>query len=421
MKTNVPPASKATGLTAGSSSDTTTSGLDESTAGSNRLLLAVRYLWGDEGITTQLIEVVRYLRSQGWEVGLVWGVSPEESEKNENLSWLTDHTETFYVPFPDPRPSIRNMRLGIGAIRALRNVLLEFRPSTIHLHSFSLSALFFFLRSRLMAPVVSTSHIEPAVERTGVPVFGILNTLFPNLLGDYAVAVSQEMKDVYISKFKVQPSRISTIHYGIDDTHFHTPTSEEVARARRSLDLSAEDKVVCLVGRLDPVKGHRVLFEALRHLRQDGKTIKAICAGEGGFTEEIQARAYDLGVSDLVLFPGFCDSRMVYWASDLKVLPSFREALPIVVIEAMLCGLPTIRTPASGVQDQIREGENGFVVPFNDSRALAERMEELFDDEERRERMANAAREFSKKRFGLEQSLGRLLTFYQDIQRPAFD
>jgi glycosyltransferase involved in cell wall biosynthesis len=185
--------------------------------------------------------------------------------------------------------------------------------------------------------------------------------------------------------------------------------------------LSNRCRVVCLVGRLDPVKGHRVLFAALKQLRAQGIRIEAICAGEGGFTKQIKGCAEQMGIRDQVIFPGFCDARTVFWASDISVCPSFSEAFALVVVEAMLSGLVPIRTPAGGYSDQICEGINGFVVPFNDSRALAERIEELFDDEERRERMANAAREFAKKRFGLEQSLGRLLAFYQDIQRPAFD
>lgn len=386
---------------------------------SNRLLIAVRYLWGDEGISTQLIEVVRYLRSHGWRVGLIWSVPPAESAGSDNLAWLAEHTDTFYAPFPEPRLTFQSFRRAIRSIGALRDALLAFQPSVIHLHSLSLSPFFFLLRKTAKCPIAATAHIEPDPNRIDVRLSSIITKFFPSYLGDYFVATSVKMEEAYLNYLNLPISKTCIIHYGIDTDRFRPPTSEEFRTARAAFGLALDERVLCLVGRLDPIKGHPVLFRALSELSQNGLEVRAICAGEGGFKEEIKSRAKSLGVDHLVLFPGFCDPQTVYWASNVNVLPSFREGFALVIAEGMLAGVVPVRTPAAGVQDQIRDGENGFVVPFDDSSALAQRIADLFSDEQRRHRMGRAARRFAAERFGREQSLGRLLDFYQKIQSSA--
>jgi glycosyltransferase involved in cell wall biosynthesis len=389
-------------------------------ASPKRLLLAVRYLWGDEGITTQLIEVVKHLRAREWKVGLVWGVSPDEHRQKETLSWLAAHTRAFYIPFPELSASVRTPARVIRAIRALKRVLSEWTPSVIHVHSLSLSPFFLPLRPFTRAPVVATAHAEPDRARTDVFVAGLLTRLLPRYLGDHFVAVSQTMKTAYADAFNVSASRTRVIPHGLDTTHFRPPSPAERDAARSFFGLAAEDRVVCLVGRLDPVKGHSVLFDALRRLSDDGLRVTALCAGEGGaFADRITAQATTAGVQDRVLFPGFCDPRTVYWASDVSVCPSHHEAFALVVVEAMLSGLVPIRTPAGGASEQIQDGQNGFLIPFNDPEALAGRMADLFRDDALRSRMAAAATTSARHSFGVAQSLDQLTAFYEDVQASS--
>jgi glycosyltransferase involved in cell wall biosynthesis len=74
-------------------------------------------------------------------------------------------------------------------------------------------------------------------------------------------------------------------------------------------------------------------------------------------------------------------------ASDVLVLPSFREGTPRVITEAMASGLLVVATDIAGISEQVVDDENGFLTPTEDAGTLGERMEELFADSELRERM----------------------------------
>jgi glycosyltransferase involved in cell wall biosynthesis len=110
----------------------------------------------------------------------------------------------------------------------------------------------------------------------------------------------------------------------------------------------------------------------------------------------------------------------VLWASDVCVLPSRQEGFAVVIIEAMLCGVVPIRTPAAGAAEQIDDGTSGFIVPFEDSAALAERLYTLLSDPDCRSRMSAATLEKGRTQFSEKVMVDRTIGVYNEVlQRPA--
>jgi glycosyltransferase involved in cell wall biosynthesis len=107
----------------------------------------------------------------------------------------------------------------------------------------------------------------------------------------------------------------------------------------------------------------------------------------------------------------------VLWASDVLVLPSQKgtEAFPLVILEAMLCGVIPIRTPASGAEDQISQGINGFIIPFGDATSLAQKLESVFSDPHMLSRMADASVSFGIKHFTLDNMLEKSVRLYKEM------
>ena len=136
--------------------------------------------------------------------------------------------------------------------------------------------------------------------------------------------------------------------------------------------------VVGHVGRLDPVKDHETLIDAVAQtLRQDSR-IRLVCAGDG--TPErlaaLRAHATSRGIDDRVRFIGRrSDLPAVYSAFDVLALPSVREGFPSVVAEAMLCGVPAVVTNTGASADIV--GALGEVVPCGDVNAFAAGLERL--------------------------------------------
>ena len=107
--------------------------------------------------------------------------------------------------------------------------------------------------------------------------------------------------------------------------------------------------------------------------------------------------------------------RTVYAAAHVVVLPSYREGLPKVVLEAGATGRAVVTTDAPGCRDAVVDGETGYLVPVRDSATLAERIGELLADPDLRQRMGNAGRERAVREFSTEKVVADTLAVYRQL------
>jgi len=109
------------------------------------------------------------------------------------------------------------------------------------------------------------------------------------------------------------------------------------------------------------------------------------------------------------------DMAEVFAGADIACLPSYREGLPKVLLEAASCGLPIVTTDAPGCREVVEEGVNGFLVPVRDVDRLTERLARLIADAELRRRMGAAGRARVEKYFSLDRVIGETLSLYQEL------
>ena len=172
--------------------------------------------------------------------------------------------------------------------------------------------------------------MNPYVKRNSmeVKISSLINKhLNSRFLGDRIIAISKEVQESYRTIMHVPQGNIQRIYHGIDARHFHPPTKEQRLKARTDFELTLEEKVICLIGRLSPFKGHKVLLEAISQLQSEKMTVTALCAGTGEYKQNICQYAEDLGISESVKMLGFADSRKVLWASDVIVLPQSARSI----------------------------------------------------------------------------------------------
>jgi glycosyltransferase involved in cell wall biosynthesis len=389
-----------------------------------RVLFVLGILWGKNGITSHLETLVKRLMARGWEVSIASGL-PSPSRLTGELEEATLTIKNFesmgvkhyFVPFPDLRLSFKNIANFLTSLLTLNQVTGQFKPDVIHIHSLSVCPYVYLIRLLYNIPYVSTCHMELSNKPVKVKLAGVANKYFRLIFGDRMIAISSEIKNAF-ERMKVPAENIRLIYHGVDSEHFRPPSPEERLMSRETFGISPESKVICFIGRLDvPVKGHDVLIRAISKLRSDGLDAIALCAGKGyGIGENIiQSQATEEGVSDLVRLLGFADARQVLWASDVLVLPSRREGFALVIPEAMLCGIVPVRTPAAGAADQIEDGINGFVVPFDDPEALALRLKQLLENDRLRSRMSAAAIETARQKFTVDKMIDKTIAVFAEI------
>lgn len=136
--------------------------------------------------------------------------------------------------------------------------------------------------------------------------------------------------------------------------------------------------IVC-VGELRPVKAMDVLIDALAILRQSGRRVTAIIAGEGPDAAKLQAQASRLGLADQVRFIGHCPARTAFAMGRMLVIPSRAESLPYVVLEAAAAGLPIIATAVGG-NPEIFGAQAAKLIPPDDIAALIGAISAALDD-----------------------------------------
>jgi glycosyltransferase involved in cell wall biosynthesis len=213
----------------------------------------------------------------------------------------------------------------------------------------------------------------------------------------------------------IDEDRIHIILNGIDTTYFRPPSKKEAAKARDTFDIDQESHVVSIVGRLHWIKGHDVLFRAVKILQDDGIDVTVLCAGSGDHEQDIENLANELRIRSQVRFLGYTDSRDVYWSSDLLVLPSKREGFANVIAEGMLCGTIPIRTPGAGANDQIEKGQNGFTIPYNDPQALADTIHYVITHPKEQESIEMRAAKTALERFSLERMVNETEKLYLSL------
>jgi glycosyltransferase involved in cell wall biosynthesis len=174
------------------------------------------------------------------------------------------------------------------------------------------------------------------------------------------------------------------------------------------------------------VKGALLLIEAMAQVLKLHPDATLTLAGDGPARAGAEARAKALGIDASVRFAGFMTQGQVadlLAASDMLVLPSFAEGLPVVYMEALASRIPVVASRVAGVQELVEDGVAGFTVPPGDVPTLVNRIVRLMDDPEAARRMGESGRAAVERDFDIAQEGAWLAQLFrqggpQDKLRP---
>ena len=198
------------------------------------------------------------------------------------------------------------------------------------------------------------------------------------------------------------------------------PNATAAAKAKASLSRSELDPVrITFLGQLGRRKGTADLLCALANLA-DFDNWSATLAGDGA-VEEAKEQSRQLGLQSQVHIPGWLgveERTKLLNATDILVLPSYAENLPMVVLEAFAQGIPVISTPVGAIPEVVKPEHNGLLVSPGDISALTDAIKRLIANPDLRLRMGNAAHQDHATRFELQSYLGRLAKLWHAARLP---
>jgi glycosyltransferase involved in cell wall biosynthesis len=173
----------------------------------------------------------------------------------------------------------------------------------------------------------------------------------------------------------------------------------EPAPGRRE---AAAEGYLLFVGRLRIRKGVEVLLEALRAIRERQAGARLLLAGDGEHRRALERKAAELALGPAAVFLGRCDPsevRGLLAGAAALVVPSTYEGMPLVVLEAMACGVPVVASRVSGIPEVVEDGVTGWLVPPEDPEALAVALGEALAAPEDARRRGEAGRRRVGERF----------------------
>ncbi|MBN1884270.1 MAG: glycosyltransferase [Candidatus Krumholzibacteriota bacterium] len=308
----------------------------------------------------------------------------------------------------------KRRRGEFGAMRALVSLMRRERPALLHLHNapglvWGTAA---SIAAGIGAPVVATMHNpwSPA----GMPL--AYRLLFPVGLGRAAriVCVSEDARRSFAARFPRRTGRLVTIPNGVALAPFGALPPREECRRRFRLPVGVP--VVGTVGRLVPVKEHRLLVEAFASLHEAHPSAHLAILGEGEERGAIEDRAAELSLNENVsIIPATPDVATFLGGLDIFVLSSRSEGMPMTLIEALAAGVPAVATAVGGVPEVIEDGRTGMLVPPGDSGALAGAIAALLDDPVRAAALGGAGRAAVRERFGAALMTERIEELYDRL------
>ena len=208
--------------------------------------------------------------------------------------------------------------------------------------------------------------------------------------GDLVIANSEYTRDHLLAEHAIDPARVVTIPRGVDLTRFDprkiAPGRVEALRAAWGLPANDPRVVFVLGGRLSPIKGHLMIVEAARLMREAGREDFVIVfagddQGRTDYRDAILAAVAAAGLTDAVKVVGHCDDMpAAFLVCDIALLPTLKpESFGRAAVEPQIMERPVIVSDHGGAVETVVEGETGWKVPPGDAPAWAEAMEAAID------------------------------------------
>lgn len=198
--------------------------------------------------------------------------------------------------------------------------------------------------------------------------------------------------------------RLLVIHCGVDVGQF------------RQIEVKPRARKLLYTGRLASEKGLPVLFESLKLLDQQGYDFELTLVGDGEERKSLEELAQQMDIAGRLVFAGFASQdgvRGYLLQSDVFILPSFAEGVPVSLMEAMACGIPVIATQVGGIAELIETGETGLLVPPSDPAMLRDAIARYLDNYDLRKKVSRLGRKKVMSDFSLDSEVDQLVRLFR--------
>lgn len=325
--------------------------------------------------------------------------------------WIADGIDMTFIPTYIETNNIKKSVFFVTAyIKVLKRLLFQ-KPDIVHMH---MSYKGSFRRKQMIHQLCQRFGVKDVIHLHGSEFQKWYNECDENLQRKIRTLLRESAAVIVLGEkwnqiVKEIEADTNTIVVG---NTVHIPSVQ--------VELGPEQKQILFLGVLIQRKGVSDLLDAVHLLVHSDKAdcMHFVIAGSGEEESALKKKCSQLGIESYVTFAGWTDSEKkqeLLSESQLLVLPSYNEGLPIAVLEAISYGMPVVATDVGDISAAVKDGENGFLVQPGDISALADRISKVFEDDEEYKKMCRASRELAEKHFSDAEYFAQIKQCYQDI------
>ena len=307
------------------------------------------------------------------------------------------------------------------AVGALAAHLGEVRADVVHAHMFRAET----VATRAVLALAEIGHRRPYLVSTvhssrvrHESDKNVLRELTPHM--DRLIAVSQAIEHKIRHEGR-DTVPVTLIYNGVDLARYDH--QEACCTLPEEYGMEPGSQIVGVVARLELEKGHPTLVEAWPTVLRAVRSSYLLIVGEGSRRDALEEQVRELGIAHRVVFTGRRDDvPSVTAALDVAVLPSYREAQGLTILEAMALSRPVVASDVGGIPEMIEDRRTGLLVPPHDAEALAAAIILLLTNHPLADTLARAGHDLVHDRFCIELMVSGTQSVYDDgarVVRPS--
>ncbi|HMP72236.1 MAG TPA: glycosyltransferase family 4 protein [Kiritimatiellia bacterium] len=233
-----------------------------------------------------------------------------------------------------------------------------------------------------------------------------------------AIGISKTVCDYATHTLAIPPERVHLLYNSLPLDPYLPPPDSVLTSLRADLGLDPQDHVIGCIGRLSEEKGHAPLLEALQPTLHNRAHLKLLLIGDGPLRPNLTSLVQKLNLQTSVHFLGHRDDvPALLHLMNALVIPSLREGLGYIALEAMAAGTPVAAFATGGLAETIQHDHNGLLAPPGQTNTLITNLLRLLDDAPLAERLIAAGHAYVQS-YSLNHHIAHLRAIYNNLTKP---
>ncbi len=380
------------------------------------------------GPTYNAAYLTRYMPSD-YETLLVGGVKEDDEESSE---YIVRNLGIDPIVIPEMRRQL-NAQNDLAAYRKISQLIRDFKPDIVHTHASKAGTVGRLAAIRNKVPViVHTFHGHVFHSYFNSKQTKIFLSIERGLAERTSkiIAISQKQKEELCDTFRIAPEeKFRIIPLGFDLQRFTENKPDRRIAFRKKYNLDDDEIAVGIVGRLAPVKNHKLFIDAISEVKkQTDKKIRAFVIGDGELKADLVSQCRDLGLSfamadgganlpkaDVTFASWIRNVETAYPGLDIVAMTSLNEGTPVSLIEAQAANVPIISTNVGGIENIVMPNDTAILAQNGNVQDFVSKLLPMINDAQLRQRMTANGWTFVKDKFHYTRLVGDMDNLYREL------